>query len=86
MNRDEKTGYLPGGLAAAWAVGGLLLLALAAQGIRDAGAAVPGLEEGLAAFYLAAFGALALGSLFFTIRGYWQSGDLSAILWLLGGG
>ena len=80
MNRDEKTGYLPGGLAAAWAVGGLSLPALAAQGIRDAGAAVPGLEEGLAAFCLAAFGALALGSLLFTIRGCWQSGDLSAIL------
>jgi len=80
MNRDEKTGYLPGGLAAAWAVGGLSLPALAAQGIRDAGAAVPGLEEGLAAFYLAAFGALALGSLLFTIRGCWQSRDLSAIL------
>jgi hypothetical protein len=80
MDRDEKIGYLLGGLAAAWAVGGLLALALVAQRIRDAGVAVPGLEEGLAAFYLAVFGALALGSLFFTIRSYWQSGDLSAIL------
>ncbi len=80
MSRDEKMGYLLGGLAAVWAVGGLFLLALAAQRIRDAGVAVPGLEEGLAAFYLAVFGALALSSLFFTIRGYWQSGDISAIL------
>jgi hypothetical protein len=80
MSRDEKMSYLLGGLAAAWAVGGLLLLALAAQRIRDAGVAVPGLEEGLAVFYLVVFGALALSSLFFKIRGYWQSGDLSAIL------
>jgi hypothetical protein len=80
MSRDEKMGYLLGGLAAAWAVGGLLLLALAAQRIQDAGVAVPGLEEGLAAFYLAVLGGLALSSLFFTIRGYWRSGDLSAIL------
>jgi hypothetical protein len=80
MSRDEKAGYLLGGLAAAWAVGGLLLLALVAQRIRDAGVAVPGLEEGLAAFYLAVFGGLALGSLFFAIRGYWRSGDLAAIL------
>jgi hypothetical protein len=80
MDRDEKMGHLLGGLAAVWAVGGLLLLALVAQRIRDAGAVVPGLEEGLAAFYLAVFGVLALSSLFFTICGYWQSGDLSAIL------
>jgi hypothetical protein len=83
MDRDEKMGYLLGGLAAAWAVGGLLLLALAAQRIRDAGVAVPGLEEGLAAFYLAVFGALAIGSFFFTIRSYWQSGDLLGILVLI---
>jgi hypothetical protein len=80
MDRDEKMGYLLGGLAAVWAVGGLLLLALAAQRIQDAGVVVPGLEEGLAAFYLAVFGALALGSLFFTIRGYWRSGDILSIL------
>jgi len=58
MDRDEKMGYLLGGLASAWAVGGLLLPALAAQRIQDAGVAVPGLEEGLAAFYLAVFGSL----------------------------
>lgn len=84
MDRDEKTGLLLGGLAVAWAVDGLLLLAHAAKWIQDGRAFLPGLD-GLAtfyllgAFYLAVFGALALGSLFFTIRGYWQSGDPTAI-------
>jgi hypothetical protein len=101
MNRDERMGYLLGGLATAWAVGGLLLLALVAR--WDAGAFSSGLEGILGAFYLTAFGALAISSLFFAIRGYWQSGNPSAIivfifellliiplgraiLWLLGGG
>jgi hypothetical protein len=101
MDRDERMGYLLGGLATAWAVGGLLFLALVAR--WDAGAFASGLEGILGAFYLTVFGALALSSLLFTIRGYQQSGDLSAILvfilellliiplgravlWLLGGG
>jgi hypothetical protein len=50
-----------------WMFGGLAFLALAAQWLRARGIAGPGLEEGLAAFYLVALGIIGFGVLFFLV-------------------
>jgi hypothetical protein len=66
-----------------WMFGGLAFLALAAQWLRARGIAGPGLEEGLAAFYLVALGIIGFGVLFFWFRSSLRSGNPAAVLLLI---
>jgi hypothetical protein len=83
MDRDEKISYLLTGIVVLWMFGGLALLALAAQWLRARGIAGPGLEGGLAAFYLVVLGIIGFGVLFFWFRSSLRSGNPAAVLLLI---
>lgn len=81
IDKDEKISLILGGIGALWMLGGLILFALLARWLRTTwGIAYPGLEEGLAVLYLISSGIIVLASIYFRVRSYIKSGDISGII------
>jgi len=80
-DKDEKISLILGAVGALWMFGGLLLFMFLARWLRTAwGIAYPGLEDGLAVLYIISLGIIAVISIYFQIRSYIKSGDISGIV------
>ena len=80
-DKDEKISLILGAVGALWMLGGLVLFTFLARWLRTAwGIAYPGLENGLAALYIISLGIIAVVSIYFQVRSYIKSGDISGVI------
>lgn len=80
-DKDEKVSLILGAVGAIWMFGGLVLFTFLARWLRTAwGVTYPGLEEGLAVLYIISLGIIVVASIYFQVRSYIKSGDISGII------
>jgi hypothetical protein len=81
INKDEKISLILGVIGAIWLLGGIALLIFLARWLRMAwGITDPGLVKGLFILYLISMWVIAIASIYFRVRSYIKSGDISGII------